>query len=128
MSMVADDSSLVIRTSRESVDFRGGVRQRVNVDPDDPHRSVLLRTVGFRAAAALPGGGTMVIEQDEPGESGTLTVTQQSPTRYEHVIKLPVTMTIEWPGQEPLVRVSRELMTLIGRISHFPPRGAVYQL
>ncbi|MFE9356443.1 hypothetical protein ACFYPB_20230 [Streptomyces olivaceoviridis] len=58
-----------------------------------------------------------------------LTQTQQFPPRYEHRLDLSIcTLTIERPGNDPLVLTPKGEAALIGRLAQFPPRGDLYQL
>ncbi|KAG0293225.1 hypothetical protein BGZ97_005390 [Linnemannia gamsii] len=68
LSMIALNTPLTIRSSRITVDFRGGLKQHVDVDPNDPDNSRRLRVVGFRMIAELPEGGTVTIEQNDVDE------------------------------------------------------------
>ncbi|MFJ2922236.1 hypothetical protein [Streptomyces sp. NPDC087307] len=74
-SMLASNSAVRIRTSLVSVDFRGGIKQRVDVNPDDPINSVRMRTVGFKISAELHGG------DDEAG-GDTITIEQNFRPRW----------------------------------------------
>lgn len=74
-SMLASNSAVRIRTSLVSVDFRGGIKQRVDVNPDDPISSVRMRTVGFEISAELHGG------DDEAG-GDTITIEQNFRPRW----------------------------------------------
>lgn len=130
-SVLALGSGLRIGQDVYTVDFRGGIRQRVDVAPDDPFNSVRLRTVGFRATAELPDGGTVTLEQsdvDVAAES-TLTRTQQFPPRYTERDVVPVTATIDRPGEEPVVLVGLEPLVLRNAtLTRFPARGDTYTL
>ncbi|WP_051813820.1 hypothetical protein [Streptomyces sp. NRRL S-340] len=128
--MLAIDTPFQIGTRRVSLDFRGGIRQRVDVDPSDPVNSVRLRNVGFRVTAELPDGGTVTFEQSDvdTDAQSTLRVTQQFPPRFEERDVIPFTATIEEPDSEPLVLVSREPMVLHATLTQYPARGDLYQL
>ncbi|WBB57675.1 hypothetical protein O7599_18480 [Streptomyces sp. WMMC500] len=135
-SMLAADTPMLIGEELVSVDFRGGIRQRADVNPADPINSVRMRTVGFRVTADLPSAdgaespGTITLEQsdvDVEAES-TLTRTQQFPPRYEQRDVIPFTAAIEREGSDPVVLEARKPMVLLGRLTQFPPRGDLYQL
>jgi hypothetical protein len=139
MSIFAKSVPLRIRTSLVSVDFRGGIKVRVDVNPDDPMNSTRLRVVGFRLTAELPHadsimqGSTITIEQNDVDVDATslLRLTQRFPPRYEQVMLLSFTMTIDQPGDsvaEPLVLTTKDPAKLIGHLTQFPPRGDLYQL
>ncbi|KAF9367620.1 hypothetical protein CPB97_005500, partial [Podila verticillata] len=138
--MLAINIPLTIRGSSVSVDFRGGIKQRVDVNPDDPINSVWLCTVGFKMSAELPGseggtGGTITIEQNDVNvdPKSRLWLTQQFPLKYEAVYILKFTMVIDSPdvssgNSEPLLLTTKDPMKLIGMITQYPPRGDLYQL
>ncbi|MFJ6012271.1 hypothetical protein [Streptomyces sp. NPDC092952] len=136
-SRLAINTPLRIEDTLVSVDFRGGIKHRIDVNPDDPINSVRMRTVGHRMTAELPGddgegGGTITIEQNDIDidSPSTLRLTQQFPPRYEFREVTTFTMTIDRPGDEdgPLILTTREPMVLIGQLTQFPPRGDLYQL
>jgi hypothetical protein len=120
------------------VDFRGGWKHRVDVNPNDPHKSVRLRLVGFKLTAELPdssdggGSGTITIEQadvDVDAQS-LLRVIQDSPPKFENVMVLsPFTMVIDQPENGgPLVLQTKDSAQLIGTLTQYPPKGDLYQL
>lgn len=149
-SCLAINTPLQIRTALVSVDFRGGIKVRVDVNPDDPINSVRLRVVGHRVTAELPGGdsaeqggGTITIEQNDVDvdAKSLLKLTQKFPPRYEQTMVLSFTMTIDQPdgllrragirsrkAYEPLVLTTKEPGMLVGQLTQFPPRGDLYQL
>ncbi|MFD8134498.1 hypothetical protein [Streptomyces mirabilis] len=101
-SMLAVNSPLKIRNSLVTVDFRGGIKHRVDVNPNDPMNSVRLRTVGFKMSAAMTdengnGGGSVTIEQNDvdADPKSLLKVTQTFPPKFEIITVLDFTMTIE---------------------------------
>jgi len=149
-SCLAINTPLQIRTSLVSVDFRGGIRVRVDVNPDDPLNSVRLRVVGHRVTAELPGGdsadqggGTITLEQNDVDvdAKSLLKLTQRFPPRYEQIMVLSFTMTIDQPDSllrragiqsrkayEPLVLTTKNPAQLVGQLTQFPPRGDLYRL
>ncbi|MFI9010104.1 twin-arginine translocation signal domain-containing protein [Actinosynnema sp. NPDC053489] len=149
-SCLAVNTPLRIRTSLVTVDFRGGIKVRVETNPDDPENSVRLRVVGHRVSAELPGGdsadtsaGTITIEQNDVDVTpeSVLRLTQKYPPRYEQVMVLRFTMTIDQPDEvlrragvrspkayEPLVLETKNPAVLVGTVTQFPPRGDVYRL
>ncbi|MFG3224125.1 hypothetical protein ACGF07_04980 [Kitasatospora sp. NPDC048194] len=129
-SMLAIDTPMRIGNQLVRVDFRGGIKQRVDVNPDDPINSVRLRTVGFRVSAELPDGGTITFEQNDvdADAQSTLRLTQRFPPRYEERDVIPFAVTIDQPGQEPVTLMSKEPMVLIGQLTQYPARGDLYRL
>lgn len=133
MSCLAINSVLTFTGETYAVDFRGGLRERVDVNPDDPINSVRLRSVGFRMSAELPGTeGTAIIEQNDVDvdPQGILRLLQRFPPRYENLQPaITVDLTLQSPGGEPTVLVSKGLFTLqSNRLTQYPPRGDLYQL
>jgi hypothetical protein len=138
-SMLAINTPLTIRTSSVTVDFRGGIKFRVDVNPDDPQNSVRLRIIGHKVTAELPDargrtrqGGSITIEQNDVDvdPKSLLTQTSQSPNRYDNTVVLDFTMTIDDPSQrerEPLVLVTKNQQILRATLNRFPPAGDLYQ-
>lgn len=136
-SRLAVNTPLRIKGALVSVDFRGGIKHRVDVNPDDPANSVRLREIGHRVTAELPredgaSGGTITIEQNDVDVDArsTLRLTQQFPPKYEFREFSSFTMTIDKPGDGDgaLVLTTKEPMVLIGHLTQYPPRGDLYQL
>ncbi|MEU3859631.1 hypothetical protein AB0F03_20020 [Streptomyces sp. NPDC028722] len=136
-SRLAINTPLRIKDALVSVDFRGGIKHRIDVNPEDPINSVRMRTVGHRVTAELPGedgtdGGTITIEQNDVDVDAPsiLRQTQTFPPRYEFREVSTFTMTIDRPGNggEPLVLTTKEPMVLIGQLTQYPPRGDLYTL
>ena len=100
MSMLALNVPITIHHRLMTVDFRGGIKTRTEVNPHDPINGVRLRVVGFRVTAELPerDGGTITIDQPDDARS------------------------------EPLVLTTKDPALLIGKLTQFPPRGDLYQL
>jgi hypothetical protein len=145
-SCLAINTPLQIRTSLITVDFRGGIKVRVDVNPDDPVNSVRLRVVGHKVSAELPGApstGSITIEQNDVDvdPKSLLRITQRFPPRFEQIMVLSFTMVIEQPeamlamagiksskAYEPLILTTKDPAKLIGSLTQFPPRGDLYQL
>ena len=149
-SCLAVDTPLTIGTSLVTVDFRGGIKVRVDVNPEDPVNSVRLRVVGHKVSAELPedeggkrGGGTITIEQNDVDvdAKSLLRLTQQFPPMFEQTMVLSFTMTIDNPEKylrgagirtskayEPLVLTTKDPGRLLGSLTQFPPKGDLYQL
>ncbi|KAF9375885.1 hypothetical protein CPC16_000468 [Podila verticillata] len=138
--MLAINTQLRIRGSSISVEFRGGINLRVDVNPDDPINSVRFRIVGFRMSAELPSseggtGGTITIEQSDidVDEKSLFRLVQRFPPKYEVIYVLKFTMEIKHrdassSNSKPLILITKDLMKLIGTITQFPPRGGLFQL
>lgn len=113
-----------------ALDFRGGIRVRVDVNPSNPENSVRLRTVGFKVTAEMMGGGTITFEQDEVDvdPKSTLTQTQASPPKYDEYDEFHFTATIEEPGHAPVVLTVKEPMVQTATLTQYPPKGDLYVL
>jgi len=149
-SCLAINTPLQIRTSLITVDFRGGIKVRVDVNPNDPVNSVRLRVVGHKVSAELPGaqstgasGGSITIEQNDVDvdPKSLLRITQSFPPKFEQIMVLSFTMVIEQPqamlamagiksskAYEPLILTTKDPAKLIGSLTQFPPKGDLYQL
>jgi hypothetical protein len=85
------------------------------------------------------GGGTITIEQNDidVDAKSLLRLTQQFPPKFEQVMVLSFTMTIDQPdasniqaraADQPLVLETKNPAKLVGQLTQFPPRGDLYQL
>ncbi|MFI6156747.1 hypothetical protein ACIBCA_29165 [Kitasatospora sp. NPDC051170] len=117
-----------------SVDFRGGIKYRVDPNPQDPMNSVRLRITGFRMSAEFPGangepGGTVTLEQNDPDVDtlSRLRLIQQFPPQYEHRAVIPFAATFDIAGK-PVILTPKEPMVWVAKLTQFPPRGDIYQL
>ncbi|MFD4502209.1 hypothetical protein [Streptomyces sp. NPDC058457] len=135
-SMLGINTPLKLKDSLVSVDFRGGIKHRIDVNPEDPINSVRMRTIGFRITAELPsdngaGSGTITIEQDDVDvdAKSLLRQTQQFPPKYESVWVLPFSMTIDRPDNGGTqVLTTKAPAMLVAQLTQYPPRGDLYQL
>ncbi|MFI1715300.1 hypothetical protein ACIGW4_25075 [Streptomyces sp. NPDC053513] len=129
-SRLAVNVPMQIEGTLLTADFRGGIKHRVDVNPDNPTDSVRLRTVGHRMSAELPDGGTLTIEQNDVDTDApsTLTLTQKFPPAYELREVTSFTLVVERGEEEPLILVTKQPMVLLAKLTQFPPRGDLYQL
>ncbi|MFJ4858347.1 hypothetical protein [Streptomyces sp. NPDC088730] len=133
-SSLAINTSLKVGNEVLNIDPRGGFKHRVDVNPDDPQNSVVLRLIGFQYTADIPseqGGGTVTFEQREVDDApkARLTLVQQFPPKYDCSLDLDCSVTIERPGSEPLVVVPKDgPPMLIAKLTQYPPRGDLFQL
>lgn len=104
-SVLAVGSLFEYRRAAYTVDFKGGIKQRVEVNPNDPINSVRLRTVGFRVSAELPGGGRITLEQNDVDvdPKSILRLVSHFPPRFDEHDVIPVSATVELPGKETIV-------------------------
>lgn len=129
--MLATNSVLEYQGAVMSVDFRGGIRQRVDVSPNNPLDQVRLRTIGFKVSGQVEGGPALTIEQNDVDveAKSTLTMTQKFPPRYEERDFLSFSLTIDPPdGGEPVVLETKDDMELIAQLTQYPARGNIYKL
>ncbi|MEU1940471.1 hypothetical protein ACH49O_41425 [Streptomyces coeruleorubidus] len=113
-----------------ALSFRGGIKQRIDVNPENPEKSVRLRVVGFKMSADTESM-TVTLEQNDVDVDApsSLRITQQSPPQFEQIDVLPFTATIEQTdGGAPVVLTAKKPMILIGQTTQFPPHGQLYQL
>jgi hypothetical protein len=128
MSALAVNTPLRIRDEPVSVDFRGGLTERVDVNRDDPDNSVTLRMIAYRWDAQLADGGRITIEQYDvdTDQQSRLRINQEN--QYEHLCVLSFRMTIDRPDTEPLILNAKSPATLIAKCSQYPPKGDVHTL
>jgi hypothetical protein len=129
-SILAIGSKLEYRGTTYTLDFRGGIKQRVDVNPNDPINSVRLRTIGFRVSAEDDALGDVTIEQNDVDVDArsTLTQTQLHPPRYEETDYLSFTIVLDRAGQPTVILETKKPMALKATISSFPARGDTYSL
>lgn len=132
-SMVATGSTFEIHDKTLTLDLRGGIKQRVMENPEDPVNSVRLRTVGFRLSAQIEDGdgGAITLEQNDVDTTApsTLRLTQTSPARYEEKDLLDFSVTIQQPDQqEPLVLQTKSPMVLTAELPRYPADGEMFRL
>lgn len=132
-SMLAVNSELEVKGTTYHVDFRGGIKQRVDVNPNDPFNSVRLRTVGFKVSAEIDGEkySSVSFEQNDVDVDArsTLTVTQQFPPKHVERDELSFAAIFEPKGGgEPLVLETKAPMVLTADLTQYPSRGDLYRL
>ncbi|MFC4565034.1 hypothetical protein ACFO4E_24525 [Nocardiopsis mangrovi] len=128
-SMIAVNSSLTYQGTPHTLDFRGGIKKRVDVNPVDPINSVRLRTVGFRLTGEHDSLGTVTIEQNDidADVQSLLTLTRQFPPEFIDRDVLSFSLTFG-SDDEPIILTTREPMVLTAKLTQYPPRGDLYQL
>lgn len=143
-SCLALNTPLTVQAATVTVDFRGEIRIRVSAsNPLDPW-SLRLTVIGHRVHAHDDNLGEITIEQadTEVTPDSLLRMVSQYPPRWEQTMFLDFTLTIENPPEEtmrralgvtpkqsePLVLTTKNPGMLVGQLSHFPPRGELYQL
>ncbi|MFE2038528.1 hypothetical protein ACFXBB_35970 [Streptomyces scopuliridis] len=130
-SVLAVGSLFEYRRAAYTVDFKGGIKQRVEVNPNDPINSVRLRTVGFRVSAELPGGGRITLEQNDVDvdPKSILRLVSHFPPRFDEHDVIPVSATVELPGKETVVLDGIErLQASATGLTQYPAKGDPYPL
>ncbi|MGW5263163.1 hypothetical protein ACWEQG_19480 [Microbispora sp. NPDC004025] len=129
-SMLAINSTLKFHNTTYTLDFKGGIKQRVEPNPDDPINSVRMRTVGFRVAGEVDSDTSVVFEQCDIDveAASTLRLTQKFPPRYEERDVLPFCATITQPDSEPVTLTTKDPMILTAKLTQYPTRGDSFQL
>lgn len=129
-SMVAVDAKLEYDGNTLALDFKGGIKQRIDINPDNPTNSVRLRIVGFKMRADTESMTVTIEQNDVDGDAeSSLRITQQSPLRFEQIDVLPFAAAFErTDGGAPVVLTTKKPMVLIGQTTQFPPNGQLYQL
>ncbi|ORT55443.1 hypothetical protein [Streptomyces sp. CB03238] len=136
-SCYAANVPLKIRTSLVTVDFKGGIKVRVEAHPDEPaHKAVVLKVVGHEVSAEHENLGRITIKQDdsEATPDSLLKVVQHFPPQLSATMFLSFTLTIQSPpgataAREPLVLRTKEPAVLQSpNLDRFPPDGDLYRL
>jgi hypothetical protein len=114
------------------LDFKGGIRLRVEEDITSGLGGVRLRVIGFEVSADSPVLGRVTFSQGDIDTTplSLLEVIGNSPV-FRQTTFLDYTATVEKPpaGDGPLVLSNTKTATLTSaRLTNFPPQGDVYQL
>jgi hypothetical protein len=124
-SCLALNTPMTIGTSLFTLDFKGGIKIRVEINPNEPLNSVRLRVVGHKISAELPAADsgtesiqpksatiqpksatiqpkatTVTIEQNDLDidAKSVLRLISKFPPKFEQLMVLSFTMTIDNPG------------------------------
>jgi hypothetical protein len=129
-SVFAVGAILEYKGASLTLDFRGGVKHRVDVNPNDPNNSVRLRTVGFNVSAEGPDGMSVTMEQADvdTDSKSLLKIIQPSPPKFEHHDVESFELVIDKPGAEPVTLTTKDPMVQISTLTQFPPTGDTYKL
>ncbi|MET9428711.1 MULTISPECIES: hypothetical protein [unclassified Streptomyces] len=140
-SCYAANVPLKVRTALVNVEFKGGIKVRVEAHPDQPpHKAVVLKVIGHKVEADHPQLGKITIEQEnmEATPDSLLNIVQHFPPKLSAVMFLSFTLTIERPPgeggneaapQRPLkLRTKDPAKLLSPELSKFPPDGDFYRL
>ncbi|MFK4119261.1 hypothetical protein [Streptomyces longwoodensis] len=130
-SMLAMGATLEIGGATVQVDLRGGIKERVDVNPDAPHDSVTLRPVSFQVTGELPDGRTVTLAQADAdtGSAGALRISRHLPLTYELLDVVPVTLTLSGPDGEDVVASAVDPLVLVTEdVTQFPTQGDLSSL
>ena len=114
------------------LDFKGGIRVRVEENNPSGPGGVKMRVIGFEVSADNPvlGKVTMNMTNSDATPLSRLDLTGNSPP-YRETWALDLQVTIEKPpgGGPPLVLSSTRTANLLStNLTEYPSQGAVYQL
>jgi hypothetical protein len=115
------------------LDFKGGIRERVEANLSGGLGGVKLKVIGFEMSADSPVLGKVTISQSDIDTTplSLLEVVQTLPPTFRQTKFLDFTMTIEKPpgGGPPLVLSNTKTAVVLNdRLTVYPPQGSVYQL
>ncbi|KFA90698.1 hypothetical protein [Archangium violaceum] len=115
------------------LDFKGGIRYRVEANLGSGLGGVKLKVLGFEQSADSPvlGRVTLSMADTDVTPLSLLELIHHLPPTFRQTTFLDLQVTIEKPpgGGPPLALASRNTFTLLNdRLTVFPPQGAVYQL
>jgi hypothetical protein len=116
-----------------TLDFKGGIRVRVEANLAGGLGGVRLKVIGHEVSADSPVLGKVTISQADIDTTplSLLEVLSTMPPKYRQTMYLDFTVTVEKPpgGGPPLVLSNTKTATLINsNLTVFPPQGSVYQL
>jgi hypothetical protein len=114
------------------LDFKGGIRVRVEANISEGLGGVRLKVIGHEVSADSPVLGRVTISQADIDTTplSLLEIIGNSPV-YKQTMFLDFTCTVEKPpgGGPPMVLSNTKTAALVQpRITNFPPQGDVYQL
>ncbi|HEX3758352.1 MAG TPA: hypothetical protein VHW23_06580 [Kofleriaceae bacterium] len=115
------------------LDFKGGIRVRVEANLAAGLGGVRLKVIGHEVSADSPVLGKVTISQADIDTTplSLLEVLGTLPPKFRQTMFLDFTVTVEKPpgGGPPMVLSNTKTATLLNdSLTVFPPQGAVYQL
>lgn len=116
-----------------TLDFRGGIRVRVEANLGSGLGGVKLKVIGHEVTADSPVLGKVTISQADIDTTplSLLELIGNLPPTFRQTMFLDFTVTVEKPpgGGPPMVLSNTRTATLLNdHLTTFPPQGAVYQL
>ena len=115
------------------LDFKGGIRVRVEANLAGGLGGVRLKVIGHEVSADSPVLGKVTISQADIDTTplSLLEVLSNMPPKFRQTMLLDFTVTVEKPpgGGPPLVLSNTKTAKLMNdSLTVFPPQGSVYQL
>ena len=116
-----------------TLDFKGGIKVRVEQNLGAGLGGVKLKVIGFEVSADSPVLGKVILTQSDTDVTplSLLEVIGNLPPTFRQTIFLDFKVTIEKPpgGGLPLVLSNTKTAKLLNdNLAQFPPQGNVYQL
>lgn len=116
-----------------TLDFKGGVRYRVEANLAAGLGGVRLKIIGFEMSADSPVLGKVTLSQADIDTTplSLLEVISIMPPKFRSTTFLDLTLTVEKApgGGPPLTLANAKTMALLNdNLSTFPPQGSVFQL
>jgi hypothetical protein len=116
-----------------TLDFKGGIKVRVEANLGAGLGGVRLKVIGFEVSADSPVLGKVTLSQADIDTTplSLLELTSNLPPTFRQTMFLDFTATIEKPpgGGPPMVLSNTKSATLLNnKLTVFPPQGSVYQL
>uniref|UniRef100_UPI002F9066D7 hypothetical protein n=1 Tax=Streptomyces sp. NBC_01592 TaxID=2975889 RepID=UPI002F9066D7 len=129
-SYLSINTSMEYQGSTISVDFRGGIKDRVDVDRDDPENSVRLRTVGHKSSAEAEDGTALVLEQKDIDTEAPSTLKAVSKHPPKFAVRRVLQVTLSAGADNKIVAQTKAdaPMVLTTTLTQWPPRGDLFQL
>jgi hypothetical protein len=116
-----------------TLDFKGGIRVRVEANIRDGLSGVRLKVIGHEVSADSPILGKVTISQADIDTTplSLLEVLSNMPPTFRQTMFLDFTVTVEKPpgGGPPMQLSNTKTAALVNdKLTVFPPQGSVYQL
>jgi hypothetical protein len=116
-----------------TLDFKGGIKVRVEGNISAGLGGVRLKVIGHEVSADSPVFGKVTISQADVDVTplSLLEIIGNTPPVFRQTMFLDFTVTVEKPpaGDGPLVLSNTKTAALVSpRLTNFPPQGDVYQL
>jgi hypothetical protein len=116
-----------------TLDFKGGIKERVEANLAGGLGGVKLKVIGFEMSADSPVLGKVTMSQADIDTTplSLLELIGNLPPTFRHTSILDFKLTIEKPpgGGPPLVLLTTKPATMLyDKLTTYPPQGSMYQL